>query len=162
VRFGSDKAGALVAGKALIDHVADALRPQTDALIVCGRDWPGLTAVTDRPGPDLGPLGGLCAALFHAAAEGFDAVLTAGCDVLPVPPDLVRLLAPAPAYIAGQQLFGLWPAGLAGQLETHLAVSTNRSIRGWIAATAARAVPCETALFNFNRPADLAGWGRLN
>ena len=84
-RFGSDKAAALVDGRALLDHVADGLRGQVDALVVVGRDWPGMESIADRPGPDQGPLGGICAALHHAQAHEFDAVLTAGCDTLPVP-----------------------------------------------------------------------------
>jgi molybdopterin-guanine dinucleotide biosynthesis protein A len=39
-RFGSDKAAALLNGRPLIEHVADGLREQVDALIVCGRAWP--------------------------------------------------------------------------------------------------------------------------
>lgn len=66
-RFGSDKgSGALIGGRALIDHVADALRPQVATLVVCGRHWPGLEGLADRPASGLGPLGGLCAALAHA------------------------------------------------------------------------------------------------
>ncbi len=69
-RFGSDKALATLDGRALIDRVAAALAPQVDALIVVGRDHPGLTAVADRPAPDLGPLGGIAGALHYAAAHG--------------------------------------------------------------------------------------------
>lgn len=150
-RFGSDKALAPIGGRALIDHVGDALAPQVEALIVVGRD-----AVPDRPGPGLGPLGGLCAALAYARAHGFDAVLTAGCDVLPVPADLAARLAPGPAVIDGQPLFGLWPAALAPALDAHLAAGGDRSLRGWVAATGARRVPLDAPLFNLNTPADLA------
>ncbi|RJF90565.1 molybdenum cofactor guanylyltransferase [Sphingomonas cavernae] len=94
-RFGSDKALARIGGKTLLDHVAEALAAQTDALIICGREWPGLISIPDRPAPDQGPLGGLCAALRYAADNGFDAVLTAGCDTLPVPTDLLSLLNPS-------------------------------------------------------------------
>ena len=96
-RFGSDKAAAQVDGRALLDHVADGLRGQVDALVVVGRDWRGMESIADRPGPDQGPLGGICAALHHAQENGFDAVLTAGCDTLPVPEDLLsRLLNSSP------------------------------------------------------------------
>lgn len=162
VRFGADKAAALVDGRALIDHVADALAPQVDALVLCGRTWPGLTSIVDRPAPDLGPLGGLCAALHHAADQGFDHVLTAGCDVLPVPADLRALLAgDGAATVVGQQLFGYWPAALAERLDAHLAAGTDRSIRGWIAACGARAVAIDTPLANLNTPADLDAYLRL-
>ena len=47
-RFGSDKAAALLNGRPLIEHVADGLREQVDALIVCGvhgREWNGWTTL---------------------------------------------------------------------------------------------------------------------
>lgn len=194
-RFGSDKALAEIAGKPLLQRVADALGSQTDALIVCGREWPGLVSVPDRPGPDQGPLGGICAALHYAADHGFDAVLTAGCDTLPVPGDLTALLrsspergggpratargggaapnlvpAPPPAapvplpvpgrIIAGQPLFGLWPATLAGALDHYLASQGDRSMRGWIAASGAQSVACDVQFHNLNTPQDLALYAR--
>jgi molybdenum cofactor guanylyltransferase len=151
-RFGGDKAAALIAGRALIDHVAAALHPQVEALIVCGRDWPGLATVADDPAPDLGPLGGLCAALRHAVAHGFDIVLTAGCDSLPVP-DL-RALG-GPAVVAGQRLFGVWPVAFADQLSAHLATTTDRSVRHWIAVSGAREIALPGAVHNINTRRDL-------
>jgi molybdenum cofactor guanylyltransferase len=150
-RFGGDKAAALLNGKALIEHVADALRPQVGALIICGRDWPGLTAVADRPAAGMGPLGGLCAALHYGAEQGFDAVMTAGCDVLPVP-----ALNPedGTAVIANHYLFGIWPAVLAPRLDHHLSTETNHSMRHWIATSGAQEVPSNMQLHNLNTPAD--------
>ena len=154
-RFGSDKAAALLGGRALIDHAADALRPQVETLIVCGRTWPGLAGVPDRPAPGLGPLGGLCAALAHAHDAGLDAVLSVGCDVLPIPTDLPRLLGAGPAHVEGQPLFGLWPAALAVEIDRHLAEGGNRSLRGWIERIGARSVKLGVSLHNLNTPADL-------
>lgn len=148
-RFGSDKAAATLGNKPLLEHVRDALAPQVDAVVVCGRE------LADSPAPDLGPLGGLCAALGHAEAQGFDAVLTAGCDVLPVPDELATLLGSGPAVIAGQPLFGLWPASLAGALLDRLTTQDDRSMRGWVACTAARQVRFAAALHNLNTPEDL-------
>lgn len=155
-RFGSDKAAALLNGKPLIEHVAAGLAPQVDALVGCGREWPGLTSIADRPEPDQGPLGGLCAALQYARENGFDAVLAAGCDVLPVPPDVARHLSPGPATVEGQPLFGFWPTGLLDALDRHLAAQPERSMRGWIAASGARTVRLDTPLHNLNTPDDLA------
>lgn len=154
-RFGSDKAAALLDGVPLLDRVAAALRPQVAALVVCGRDRPGIVSLGDRPAPDLGPLGGLCAALAFAAAEGFDWVLSAGCDVLPVPGDLLARLAPGPAHVEGQPLLGLWPADIASRLDSHLRSSEDRSMRGWARAAGARAVPLAERLYNLNRREDL-------
>ena len=155
-RFGSDKAAALLDGLPLIEHVRAALVPQVDALILCGRDWPGMMPVADLPERDLGPLGGLCAALAYARDNGFAEVLTVGCDVLPVPADLAERLRPAPAVADGQPLFGRWPAALADRLLQHLLRDHSRSVRAWVEAAGARRVPLDVMLHNFNRAEDLA------
>ena len=98
-RFGSDKALALIAGRPLLAHVIEGLEQQVDEVVVCGRQWPGLTSLPDRPATDQGPLGGICAALHHARDNGFDAVLTAGCDTLPVPGALAELLDDRPGVV---------------------------------------------------------------
>ena len=154
-RFGSDKAAVRMGGKALIDHVADALQPQVDSLIVCGRDWPGMLSVADRPAPDMGPLGGLNGALHHAVANGFDAVLTTGCDVLPVI-DLRALVGPSAAVLTGQPLFGFWPAHWSTALDDHLATHSDRSMRHWIAVSGTREVLCDAPFHNLNTRADFA------
>jgi molybdopterin-guanine dinucleotide biosynthesis protein A len=154
-RFGSDKGLAMLDGRPLIDHVAEGLRGQTDHLVVCGRDWPGLESVPDNPAPGLGPLGGLCGALAYAEAHGFDAVLTAGCDVLPVPDSLGRWLGEGPSCVAGQRLLGLWPVRLLPLLEERLATSDDRSIRGWISLCGAEEIQIDTIFHNINTTADL-------
>lgn len=157
-RFGSDKALAMADGARLIDRVAAALAPQVDALAVVGRDWPPLIRIADLPGPGLGPLGGLAGALDHGARHGFDAVLTAGCDLPDLPADLVALLCPAPALIADQPTIGLWPVALAPALVDHLASGGNRAMRGWADRAGARRVAAPTPIANINAPADLAAW----
>lgn len=161
-RFGSDKAAALLNGKPLIGHVADALRGQVEMLVVVGRSWPGLAMLEDRPEGALGPLAGLNAALHHALDVGLDGVLSAGCDTLPVPPGLITLLAgPGPAFLEGHFLIGWWPASLASGLDRHLAEGGDRSMRGWIAQCGARALPAPAALHNLNTQADLDAYARL-
>lgn len=154
-RFGADKGAALLDGKPLIDHVAEGLRCQTEALVICGRAWPGLNTVSDRPKPDLGPLGGLCGALHHAATHGFDAVLTAGCDVLPIPDSLAERLGSGPACVAGQRLLGVWPSSLATLLEQYLLSSGDRSIRNWVSLCQAREIDFGMTWHNINTTMDL-------
>lgn len=134
--------------------MADALAAECDCVIVCGRAWGGLPAVSDLPAPGLGPMGGLAAALARAASTGFDAVLSAPCDTPDLPAGLGRLLAPAPAVADGAWLIGLWPATLAGRLRALLAAEGAVSARRWIAEAGAarRAIPF---VVNINRPADL-------
>lgn len=155
-RFGGDKAAAAIDGAAMIEHVAARLRPQVDALVVVGRDWPGIARIEDAPAPDLGPLGALAGALAYAAREGHALVLTAGCDLPEAPRDLAARLSPAPAVIAGQPLLGLWPAALGPTLLAHLAEGGDRSMRGWIARAGARRVALEREIANINTPDDLA------
>ncbi|WP_033922162.1 molybdenum cofactor guanylyltransferase [Sphingomonas sp. 37zxx] len=153
-RFGSDKAQALLDGTPLIDRVIAALTPQVDAVILCGRA-PGLA---DRPPGGLGPLAGLNAALHHAQALGFDAVLSVPCDAPYLPGDLRLILGEGPAFIADQPVIGLWPASLAARLDLHLSTDGDRSLRGWarIAGAAARSAP---PIANINTAADLAALG---
>jgi molybdenum cofactor guanylyltransferase len=155
-RFGCDKAAAMLNGKALIEHVVDGLQDQVDQIVICGRDWPGLLSVADRPANDLGPLGGLNAALYFAKQNGFDAVVTAGCDVLPVPRLHDDLPGGKAAYITGHYLFGIWPVSLSETLDQYLTQQTDRSMRGWIAAIAARELPITADHHNLNTPDDLA------
>jgi molybdopterin-guanine dinucleotide biosynthesis protein A len=121
---------------------------------VCGRDWPGLATLADRPAPGLGPLGGLMAALDHAAAGGFAAVLSAPCDLLFIPPDILSHLSPGPAVVADQWLLGLWPVSLAPALSDRLTEGGPRSVHAFARAANAGAVAVP-GLRNVNRPGDL-------
>jgi molybdenum cofactor guanylyltransferase len=151
-RFGTDKALAMLGGRALLDHVADRLDTQCDAIIICGRAWGNRTSIADRPTPGLGPLGGLCAALHHGAAHGFDMVVTAGCDTLPVP--VIPGRGTEAAVVAEHYLFGKWPVALAEQLDAHLATTQDRSMRHWIVVSGARLIAVPAILHNLNTQAD--------
>lgn len=155
-RFGGGKAEALLNGMPLIDHVIAALTPQVDAVIVQGMAWRDHPNVPDFPLPARGPLTGICAALRHAEVNGFDQVLTAGCDTLPLPPDLRGLLeGHGPAVIDGHWLMGLWPTTLAEPLANHIETHSDWSMRRWVQASGARCVPCATVFYNINSQADL-------
>ena len=149
----------MLRGSSLIYHVIEALSTECATVVVIGRDWPDGIALSDRPGPGLGPLAGLAAALHHARDQGFTAVLTAGCDLPLLPAGLAARLTPAPAHALGQPALGLWPASLAEALDDHLAAG-GRSLYGWAAATGARAVDLG-ALANINTPADLLAAAEL-
>lgn len=154
-RFGGDKALAQLHGKPLLQHVIDGLHPYCEAMIICGRDWPNMMCVADAPHPDMGPLGGLCAALHYAQAHGFDAVLSAGCDTLPIP-DMAKLLGDTAAVVAGQYLFGFWPVTLAAQLTQHLATQDNHSMMFWLTTSSARRIVYPTEFYNLNTQSDFA------
>lgn len=156
-RFGSDKAAAPLAGRRLIDHAIDGLSPHVDMIAICGRTEKGHLNLPDRPAPDMGPLGGLNAALHHARAQGFDGVLSTGCDMPFYPAALpAMLIGPRAATLRGQPLLGWWPAPLAPEMDAHLSEDNNRSIRGWLERIGARMVDMpELVLPNINRPEDL-------
>jgi molybdopterin-guanine dinucleotide biosynthesis protein A len=154
-RFGSDKAYARYQGKRLIDLVGGALTAQCEALVICGREEPGFVCLADKPAPELGPLGGLNAALHYAGENGFDAVLSAGCDVPNLPHELAsQLSGEGPAIVQSQPVVGLWPAPLAGELDAFLA-SGRRALYGFAESVGARHVTLDPPLFNVNRPEDM-------
>lgn len=155
-RFGSDKAEAQFEGKALLEHVADALRPQVEELVVVGRQWPGLVSVADWPEAGLGPLGGLCGALHYARVEDFDAIASSGCDLIGIPPNLIAQLGEGPAIADDQPLLGLWSTELAGPLAQWLGDPQNRSVYRFADHVSARRVALAEPVRNANRPEDLS------
>ncbi|WP_292963732.1 dihydrodipicolinate synthase family protein [Novosphingobium sp. UBA1939] len=73
-RFGSDKALAELDGRTLLARAVEALQAQCDAVVVVGREDAPVPTLPDRPRPGMGPLGGIAAALHHAAEAGYDAI----------------------------------------------------------------------------------------
>lgn len=154
-RFGSDKAHALYRGERLIDRVANALNAQCDALVLCGRVEPGFTCIPDLPGPDMGPLGGINAALRFGRDNGFDSVLVAPCDIPDLPHDLAAQLSGGQAaLVANQPVVGLWPTNLADRLAGFLE-GDKRAVMAFADAVEARRVEIEPPLGNVNYPEDL-------
>jgi molybdopterin-guanine dinucleotide biosynthesis protein A len=148
-RFGSDKALALLHGRPLIAHAIARLAGHAGEVIVCGKDWGAW--IPDRPEAGLGPLGGINAALHHAAAHGHSDVLTIPCDLPELPLAIVACLG-AGGYLAEMPVVGLWPATLAPHLDAWLAASDDRSVRGWAAAAGVRSVRFGEELPNLNTP----------
>jgi molybdopterin-guanine dinucleotide biosynthesis protein A len=83
------------AGKPLVEHVIDAIRPQVGRLIINAnrnldsyRQY-GYDVIEDRPGGYLGPLAGLSSALQQIDT---DLILMVPCDMPRLPADLVSRL----------------------------------------------------------------------
>ncbi len=154
-RFGSDKAAAVIDGIPLIEHVASRLRPQVEVLVVVGRQWPGIKNIADMPDAGMGPVGGLAGALVYAQRLGFDAVLSSGCDLPDLPPDLSVQLRKGPAIVADMPIVGLWPAALADIVIDWLADPVNRSAFRFADHVGARRVQLRLPLSNINSANDL-------
>jgi len=155
-RFGSDKAEAIWRGRPLLDHVVDRLGSASSKVLVVGRDHADYETISDRPAPNLGPLGGLNAALHFALANGFDRVLSAPCDAPSLSEELLVKLAAARnnVYLADMPVIGCWKADTASLLDAHLRGRQGRSMRSWAERIDAVALDLP-APFNINRPVDL-------
>lgn len=154
-RFGSDKALVELDGETLLMRAVDLLSGWCEKVVVVGREHAPAPCLPDWLGPDLGPLGGIAAALHDARYEGFAAVLTCGVDSVGLPDDLPNLLSPAPAYLASQPVIGLWPVSAIDAIEAILRGDGRHSVMAFAEAIGARAVPLAIDPANINTPADL-------
>jgi len=155
-RFGSDKALADLGGQTLLARAVDTLSGWCAQVVVVGRETAPAKTLPDWPRADMGPLGGISAALHLAQDQGYAAVLSCGVDSLGLPENLLELLAPAPAYVADQPVIGLWPASASATLDALLESDARHSMRAFAEAICARAVQLRGQSANINTPADLA------
>lgn len=141
---GEDKGLMALAGRPMIAHVLDALRPQVGPVLInANRNGEryaafGHAVVADSVAGFLGPLAGVSAALRHCTTEY---LVTVPCDAPLLAPDLVgRLHAACTAVGADlavasdgarlQPVFMLLRAALAPSLDAYLA-SGGRKIDIW-------------------------------
>jgi molybdopterin-guanine dinucleotide biosynthesis protein A len=155
-RFGSDKAEAIWKGRPLVEHVIEYLGTVCDGVVICGRQRHGVLSIPDRPAPDLGPLGGLNAALHFAGDHGFDRVISMPCDTPMLDPALLEALAAVTgdAFLAEMPVIGSWRANRGVLLDRHQQGSRGRSMRSWAETINASAL-CLPAPLNVNHSTDL-------
>lgn len=154
-RFGSDKALAELRGHTLLARAVDALSGWCEYVVVVGRETAPAPTLPDWPHPNMGPLAGIAAALHLARDEGYEAVLTCGVDSAALPEDLVERLNPAPAYVAGQPVIGLWPASDSPKLDALLESEARHSMLAFAELIGARPVELPVKPQNINTLADL-------
>ncbi|MEW6646057.1 MAG: molybdenum cofactor guanylyltransferase MobA [Pseudomonadota bacterium] len=142
---GADKALLPLAGRPLLAHVIDALRPQVDTILLnsnrAAAEYAsfGLPVIADTLPEQPGPLAGLLAAL---QASTSDLVLCVPCDTPCLPADLVQrmhaTLTQAAADICtvsdGERLHAaimLAHRRVRPALETYL-ISGGRKVQDWL------------------------------
>lgn len=174
---GADKALRSLAGRTLLDHVTERLRPQVDRLALNANGDParfatcGLPVIADAASGRPGPLAGVLAAVDWAARIGSAAgdVVTVPCDTPFIPGDLVERLRMARdaagadiavAASGGQPhwVVALWPVACSEGLA--LAISQGvRAVERFVGAFRFATAEFPAALcdpfFNVNSPADL-------
>jgi molybdopterin-guanine dinucleotide biosynthesis protein A len=165
---GGDKALRQLAGRTLLDHVIDRMRPQVSAMALNANGDParfaayGLEVIADPLEGQPGPLAGVLAGLRWAAARGRNHVISVPIDTPFLPENLVARLTAAGNFTCAASgawvhpVIGLWPVALADALEADL-LAGERRIGPW--AKARGVVPVhftdDAAFRNLNHPQEL-------
>ena len=175
---GRDKSLIALAGKPMIAHVIERLKPQVGSLVINSNaptaqfEAFALPVTADSVKGFAGPLAGVLAGMHwareHAAGSRF--IATAATDTPFFPTDFVARLY-AKAYDATIALaassgrlhpvFGLWPIALADDLEAWLTSGDNRKVLAWVgrhklAEVAFSPLHGVDPFFNANTPEELA------
>ncbi len=176
---GVDKGLVMLAGRPMLMHVIERLRPQCGALAISANGDParlapfGLTVVADDPPDFSGPLAGVLAGLEHCArrAPQMTHVATLPADAPFAPENFVARLHGArrgsgAAIAVGasggrvHHVAALWPADLAAELRRALAGEGLRKVESFAQRFSVALVewPCESVdpFFNVNTAEDLA------
>jgi molybdopterin-guanine dinucleotide biosynthesis protein A len=137
VRFGGEKAAAVLNGKALVLWAAERLQASCAAVAINAR--PGseaerlagaLAVLHDRPGDPDGPLAGIRAGLEWAAGRGASFLAVSPCDAPLLPEDLfprlIQAARRAGAAVAetpdgAQPQVAVWPVSALPLIETAIA-----------------------------------------
>ena len=175
VRFGGEKAAALLAGKPLLLWAAQRLqrncavvainaRPGSEAQDIAAAA--GLPVLHDLAGDAAGPLAGVRVGLTWAQGQGAGLLAVCPCDAPLLPEDLfARLLAAAGGAAAmaetadgPQPLCAVWPVGALTVLSQALAGGAHPATWRMLDGIGARRVRFERAeaFANLNTRADLA------
>lgn len=174
---GGDKPLVEIAGRPILQHVIDRLRPQCGRLAINANGDParfsafGLPVIADSVEGFAGPLAGILAGMEFGAGKGAAHVLSAPGDTPFLPADLLSRLQAARtrtgATIAVATSNGrthhavaLWPVALCEDLRRALVTEDERKVSAFIGRHANVTVdwPIEPydPFFNVNRPEDLA------
>jgi molybdopterin-guanine dinucleotide biosynthesis protein A len=184
---GIDKGLVLIAGRPMLAHAIERLRPQCAGLAISANGDParfagfGLPVLADEPQNFAGPLAGVLAGLEYCVrlAPGMTHVATLPADAPFAPQDFVARLhearrasgaTVAVAVSGGRRhpVAALWPVALAADLRRALTEERLRKVEDYAARypVALAEWPCQPVdpFFNVNSPEDLvraeALWSR--
>jgi len=175
VRFGGEKAVAVLAGRPLLKWAVQRLqrtcsvvavnaRPDTEAAALAQAE--GLPVLHDAPGDAAGPLAGVKAGLTWALGLGAGAVAVSPCDVPLLPDELFTRLINAAAGGAAfaetpdgrQPLCAVWPVSALAKITEALAGGAHPPT--WLMLESIGATPVHfqssEGFANINTRADLA------
>ncbi len=181
-RMGGGDKGMLAIGQStMLEHVIERLAPQVTAMALNANGDParfsalGLDTVADPVPEQVGPLGGILAAMRWAAAHPmhFKRVVTVAADTPFFPENLVHRLLEIAADSdnrivlarSGDRLhptFGLWPTALADDLAAHISSGKPRRVTAYAIEKHNAGIadfPLRAGFdpfFNINTPQDLA------
>lgn len=180
---GGDKALLPLAGRPLLAHVIERLRPQVAELALNANGDParlagfGLPVVADTVEGFAGPLAGVLAGMRWAAARGHSHIVSAAGDTPFFPADLARRFraekGTQPIAMAATEdperglsehpTFALWPVDLADDLERALTEGHMRKVIVWSSRHGCARVVFggNFPFFNVNTPEDLAEAERI-
>jgi molybdopterin-guanine dinucleotide biosynthesis protein A len=176
--MGAEKALLPLAGRPLVAHVVERLRPQVAELFISTNGDAARFAsfdcalVADAPGADIhGPLSGVSAAIAFARRRGFSFLATAPCDAPFLPRDIAARLAAAivatgaPVAVAAgarglEPMFALWRESAAGEIAAEFArgAASPRAVMARLGAAPVFFAPVggEDPFANLNTPEDFA------
>jgi molybdenum cofactor guanylyltransferase len=168
-RFEGDKVNALFHDKPLIRHVIERLEPQVEKMIALGGvARHDIVTIADRPAPNMGPIGGLNAALNYAMDNLYHWVITVPCDMPYLPGDIARSLideadkVDAPCAMVAHDLqsypiVAVWKPVLATMLDTWLEHGEARALHRFFANCKGvrHYINDKRLLTNINRRTDL-------
>lgn len=179
-RFGSPKQVAKLGGAPLLERMAHIVRSAGAHPVVIAapgsRDFGDVIPSRADTVPDVGPLGGVHAAILWARELGLPGTLCVACDTPFLPPALLRQIAEVGEITPGfavapesggrrevEPLCAWYPLAALGEVEARLADS-RRSLLGLLEAIPLRRIPLAevlphgdpaTIFLNINTPADL-------
>lgn len=180
--MGGDKAQTLVAGQPLIAHVANAVGPLANPLLLVGGTT-DLVDLVDPPGqvlvewvpdehPGHGPLGGVLTALHATSATHADFVATVACDLVHLDTGLLaQLLVAARATNADvsvplveghrQWHLAVWNRQSTATLERAFERGVRSIYRAGLELRETVLVPSGPAFVDLDTPDDVAAFERL-